>query len=175
MKNVDILLDMNGDIIFYKNSTSKNILKVKLFKNNSNVIKIDFDCVSMGNEGSKRNTLKVTLESEKVENDKIVQTTENNEYIIQRIEMIMNTVKGELKYRQDFGAEMFKFMHLEYTEEKIRSIIKEYVNKMLKQIDNNLSCNVRFEAKTEECYRQVLIVEIYKNNELITEKEMELR
>ena len=117
--------------------------------------------------------MNITFNLNKIKYNKKIFSVSDKDYIIQQIKIRLRTSLGELPLRKTFGSTLETQMHKDIQDKIVQKNIENIVSSIVSEFLKNYSIKVIPYIDRNNGYYQTFKINIYSNNSLILEYEME--
>ena len=169
MSYYDFMITENGDISFVENDIENKRFNLKFYLSNFNTMNIKFNI----ERTSKIKNEKHMMNINKIKYNKKIFSVSDKDYIIQQIKIRLRTSLGELPLRKTFGSTLETQMHKDIQDKTVQKNIENIVSSIVSEFLKNYSIKVIPYIDRNNGYYQTFKINIYSNNSLILEYEME--
>ena len=173
MNYYDFMLTENGDISFIENNIENKRFNLKFYLSNSNTINITFNIERTSNINTKKHMMNITFNLNKIKYNKKIFSVSDKAYVIQQIKTRLRTSLGELPLRKTYGSILETQMHKDITDKVVQKNVENIVSSVVSDFLKNYSIKVIPYIDKNNGYYQTFKINIYSNNSLILEYEME--
>ena len=170
---IDFLLTPEGDLSFVEDQLENNRLKIDFYKTKSNALRILFD-IAAGAELEPSSTA-LTINFNVLTNtpNKKALIAKDERYLIQQLLMRLKTSLGELPERQEIGSTLETVKHKRLNDKTTKAAVEAIVSSAIQDLYDGYLVKATPVIDKTDGYKQIMNVEIYKDNNLLLNYEME--
>ena len=173
MSYYDFMITENGDISFVENDIENKRFNLKFYLSNFNAMNIKFNIERTSKIKNEKHMMNITFNLNKIKYNKKIFSVSDKDYIIQQIKIRLRTSLGELPLRKTFGSTLETQMHKDIQDKTVQKNIENIVSSIVSEFLKNYSIKVIPYIDRNNGYYQTFKINIYSNNSLILEYEME--